>query len=185
MLYAIVAYPKVDFGKINDFRKKYDPHFSLIKPHITVAFPFQDTIPEGEIIKHIESRVEEIRSFQITISSYDKFFDHWLYLIISNGKQEVTKLHDVLYTDILEKYLRKDLPFIQHITIGLFSKKYLNSVSIDKNAQLDEEKYKKALRELKDINLNINADVEKVTLVKLNEDFTYLTDIKDFDLREA
>lgn len=185
MLYAVVAYPKVDFGKINDFRKKYDPHYSLIKPHITLVFPFQDTISEGAIIKHVEDRLDGLRSFSITINGYDKFFDHWLYLTISNGNREVTELHDVLYTNTLDKLLRKDLPFIPHITIGLFSKKYLNSVSVDINAQLDEERYKQALRKLSKIDLNFDASVETITLVKLTEDFSVLENIKDFDLIES
>ncbi len=37
----------------------------------------------------------------------------------------------------------------------------------------------------KNINLNINADVERLTLVKLNEDFIYLTNINNFDLNKV
>jgi hypothetical protein len=43
MAYAVVAYPDLeDESKIQEFRKKHDPYFQLIKPHITLVFPFPD-----------------------------------------------------------------------------------------------------------------------------------------------
>ena len=38
MFYALVHYPNIDTRRINEFRRKYDPHFDLIEPHITFVF---------------------------------------------------------------------------------------------------------------------------------------------------
>jgi hypothetical protein len=44
MLYALVHYPTVDVGSINQLRKKYDPQIDLIEPHLTLVFPVPASI---------------------------------------------------------------------------------------------------------------------------------------------
>jgi len=42
----------------------------------------------------------------------------YVFLVPDQGYAEVSLLHDRLYTGVLQPYLRLDLPYIPHITIG-------------------------------------------------------------------
>ena len=46
----ILIFPKFDnIELIKNIRKKYDPLYSLIMPHITLVFPFSDNISNQEL----------------------------------------------------------------------------------------------------------------------------------------
>lgn len=34
------------------------------------------------------------------------------------GKEQITKLHDILYTGPLLQFLKEDIPYIPHVTVG-------------------------------------------------------------------
>jgi len=55
MYYILVHYPKIDATKIENFRRKYDLTFEVIRAHITIVFPYQDVETE-EKIKHIKKK---------------------------------------------------------------------------------------------------------------------------------
>jgi 2'-5' RNA ligase len=118
MYYFLAYFPKIDFSQINKIRSKYDPNFSYIDPHIAVVFPVDSTIGESNLLDHIQSVTKKIVSFPISLSGLEKSWDHYLYLTVSKGTEEIVTLHDKLYSGILEKYWYKDIPYKPHITLG-------------------------------------------------------------------
>ncbi|MDM5194062.1 hypothetical protein QUG02_13900 [Bacillus hominis] len=42
----------------------------------------------------------------------------YLFLEIEQGKEQIEELHDKLYTGPLLPFLRKDIPYIPHVTVG-------------------------------------------------------------------
>lgn len=126
MSYVVLGYPKIsqgDFDWIQSIQQKYDlMQFTVVKPHVTYVFPTH-RLDEDALIKHVESKVIDTSAFKIKLDSTkvvendSKNYFH-AFLMPSVGFEEITKLHDVLYTDSLKSELRLDIPFIPHLGIG-------------------------------------------------------------------
>lgn len=156
MNYAVVYFPTVPMVHINDFREKYDPSQHTIPPHVTLISPFS-TISENQVIQHIETVTKTTNPFQIHLNGLVKSFDDCLFLLVKEGKQEIVKLHEKLYSGILAPYLQNDPPFMPHITLGLFRKK---------NNVFDKNLYDKAYKEAKKMNIDITCIFNNVSLIQ-------------------
>lgn len=121
MYYFLAQFPKIEFTQINEIRSKYDTNYSYIDPHIAVVFPVDSSIGESKLIDHIQSVTKNIASFPISLSGLEKSWDHYLYLTVSKGAENIIALHDKLYSGILEKYWFKNVPYKPHITLGFFA----------------------------------------------------------------
>lgn len=138
MNYAVVNFPTVSLSNINVIRERYDPTWNIIQPHITLVFPFS-TLSEHQVIEHLDLVIRTEKAFQIHLNGLTNSFDDYLFLLVKEGKQEVIKLRDKLYSGILTPYLRNDLPFIPHLTLGYFR---------SKDNTFDKDLYEKAYTEV-------------------------------------
>lgn len=154
--YALVFFLKNDLEHVQEFRKKYDPQWEIIAPHITIVFPLAD-LSEESIVTHIEKVTKTIKPFEIRLRGFMKSFDHCLFLLIQEGKEEIIALHDQLYTDSFASYLRSDIHFIPHMTIGYFA---------TKDDQLKRELYEEALAEATSIDFDIVCQFNSISLIK-------------------
>lgn len=119
MKYGIVAFPskKVqDFA--NSYRKRYDPHYSLITPHMTIKGVFEADENEIKIIaEKVVNVLKKHTPFSLNTSKVSSFapVTNALYLNI-NPTEELVSLHEDLnsieYNDV-ESYT-----FVPHITIA-------------------------------------------------------------------
>lgn len=126
MAYLVLAYPDLDqsdYDWIQDLRKKHDKqYFDVVQPHFTLVFSTNKLNLE-DFTQHAKEKVEELRAFEISLDSArvveddSKEFFHE-FLIPSKGFEEINKIHDELYTGLLESELRHDIPFIPHVGIG-------------------------------------------------------------------
>ena len=126
MSLLVLAYPqleKKDYEWIQSFRSKYDErYYSLVLPHFTLVFPVFN-LDEQPLITHVQKVSKNFKEFyfvlrcaQIVKDSFSDYTD--VFLIPEEGYRIFVKLHDALYSDILEKELRLDIPFIPHLGIG-------------------------------------------------------------------
>jgi len=113
-----------DFDWIQQLRAEHDrDNYDLIDPHLTLVFPAEG-IMEGDFFGHIEAVSDRyaiipfiLRGAVVFKGSFD---DHWyLFLVPEEGFTDLVKLHDALYTGLLEEELRADIPYIPHITVGV------------------------------------------------------------------
>lgn len=122
----VLAYPEIkseDYEWIQLIRKKYDDYyFNVVEPHFTIVFPvFNSSV--RLLSQHIRKISEATHSIKFNLRSTtivkDSFSDVTnVFLVPDIGNSEIIKLHDKLYTDILRKELRLDIPFIPHIAIA-------------------------------------------------------------------
>lgn len=154
MFYALVHYPAVNTASINQLRRSYDPQIDLIDPHITFVFPVHEAIGEQRLVSHIEKVLRGWKPFPIHLQGLQRSWDNSLFLLIQEGKMEVIRLHDELYTGILAKHLRDDLPFVPHLTLGAFAE--------------DEDRYLQALEEAERMQLDYRSIVDRLHLVKFD-----------------
>ena len=119
MKYGIVAFPskKVqDFA--NSYRKRYDPHYALITPHMTMKGVFEADETE---IKRIAQKIQDISSehkpFTLKITKVSSFspVTNAIYFHVEPTK-EIMNLHQALNS--IEFMDEEQYSFVPHITIA-------------------------------------------------------------------
>ena len=74
---TIMIFPKFNNMEIIDsIRKKYDPLADLVRPHITLVFPFQSDITDAKLGSHIENAIAGISPFSLHLAGIFKLFFH-------------------------------------------------------------------------------------------------------------
>lgn len=179
MYYGLVYFPQIGIEQINKLRQKYDPTYNLIAPHLPILFPVPALLGTERIIKHIESILKNWRSFEIHLSGFKKSWDHWLLLTIKNGNDEIKKLSVEIYSGFLSEYQRKDIEFIPHISLGLFTTNISNyDLKNPEKLTFDENKFKEALLEAESMQLDFKCLLDNLDFIVLNNDFTEIHTLK-------
>jgi 2'-5' RNA ligase len=170
MVYALVHYPNVDTQRINLLRKKYDPQFDLIEPHLTLMFPVPESIGENNLLHHLQCVLSSRQPFPIHLRGFQKSWDDYLFLMVQEGNVDIIGLHSEIYTGVLADYRKADIRFVPHLTLGVFAN--------------NENEYSEALEEAKRLDLDYRCVVDKVHLVKVNNDRTQIVWNREFSLLE-
>ena len=117
--YAIVIFPKFENEfHIQQIRDRYDPLAVLIDPHITLVFPHESDFPIEQLRTHIQHAIQGIRPFEVYLQGITGSESEYLFLNIKVGNDQIIKLHDRLYSGLLESHLKKDHTYIPHLTVG-------------------------------------------------------------------
>ncbi|GLC82684.1 2'-5' RNA ligase family protein [Lacrimispora brassicae] len=118
---TIMIFPEFhNMDVINFYRNKYDPLSALVKPHITLVFPFQSNISNDILNQHICSQLMNMKPFEITLHGVSKHPDelgNYLFLNVIKGKDPIRQIHEKLYSQILKEY-NKGYPYSPHLTLG-------------------------------------------------------------------
>jgi 2'-5' RNA ligase len=168
MIYALVHYPSIDTRRIQLLRKKYDPQFDLIGPHLTLMFPVPESVGEDNLVLHLSSVLSDRRPFPVHLRGFQKSWDGYLFLMVQEGGADMTGLHGKIYTGVLADYGKEDAPFVPHLTLGAFAG--------------NEHEYAVALEEAKRLDLDYRCVLDKVHLVKINDERTRIVWSKEFSL---
>lgn len=119
MKYGIVIFPTKQLQDLaNSYRKRYDPHYSLIPPHITLANSFEAGEIDGkEIAKKCNLAAKKIEPFQIHVTKYSSFqpVNNVIYMKIEPTK-EIINLHESIYESLGGQ--NPEYNFVPHITVG-------------------------------------------------------------------
>ncbi len=177
--YALVHFPEIDRAKINELRDEYDPYKNLIDVHITIVFPVQ--VDQDALVRHIENVLSGWKPFHIHLNGLVLSFDRWLFLTVQDGNDQLVKLFEELYSGILSPHRRHDIEFIPHIGLGYFgTAEYdLTGQSV---APLDEARYKVGLGKAEAADLDFVTQIDRLSLVELDDQFTKTTVVKEFVL---
>lgn len=118
MNYGIAILPDQSIQQLaNSFRKRYDPHYKLILPHITIreSFHVSSESELSPIISELEAAAQTTPSFNLIIAKISTFYpvNNVIYLAI----EESENLRD-LHKRIGEPADKRPYAFIPHITIA-------------------------------------------------------------------
>ena len=152
--------------KLINFRNKYYFKADLVLPHVTFVFPFTFEGEIRDLENHIETTIKGIDAFNFSLESFSVSFDNHVFLDFQKGRENIQKIHDNLYTEILTPFLRKDIPYSPHITI----------------ATCNEENRNKILNELQGIFIPFKGKVESISLMKIPDRNTPRESVKEFKL---
>lgn len=115
----ILLFPNIDnINIIQKIRLKYDKLAQKISPHITIVFPFEDDITNEELYNKLILLTNNIECFNISLKGIILTNDKYVVLKVVMGSDKIKELHDCIYKDILPKYLRDDIEYIPHLTLG-------------------------------------------------------------------
>lgn len=148
---TIMIFPQFSNQEIiNEIRKKYDPLYNLVSPHITLVFPFKSSMPNEILSQKLEECLKETVSFSLVlqgISRQKDVYGNYIFLNVKKGSREIVEIHNSLYKDIFGEPC--DWPYVPHMTIG-------NLDSADKMEQ--------AYDSIKDMDTCFGTVVEKVSV---------------------
>ncbi|SDW08157.1 2'-5' RNA ligase [Marininema mesophilum] len=119
MKYGVVIFPEKKIQDIaNSYRKRYDPHYALIPPHITLkeAYDFDEN-HLNEATNHLEQISRETAPFEILLHKVSTFHPttNVLYLAVQES-EDIYSLHEQVNSG--ELFHESSYQFIPHITIG-------------------------------------------------------------------
>ncbi|SHE93917.1 2'-5' RNA ligase [Seinonella peptonophila] len=139
--------------QIQEWRKRYDPLYALIPPHITLVFPFESEHPSSLLKKHVQQIAHETSSFSIQLQGITGTIEQYLFLRVVQGNDLIIHLHDDLYTSVLLPYLNRQYFYAPHVTVGRFEQR---------------EAFKQALIETEGLNQVFQAKVDRIYVEQID-----------------
>lgn len=120
MKYGIAIFPSKPLQDIaNSLRKRYDSHYALIPPHITLkeAFELNDNQDLKAVVAEIKKVSKSINPFLLRFYKYSSFspVSNTIYLKVEENDQLMT-LQKALNSGALQQ--EEKYQFVPHITIG-------------------------------------------------------------------
>ena len=171
MYYCLIYCPNSGVDVFQEIRRKYDPTFEVVGPHVTVVFPVPDALDESSLRSHIDNVLSERHPFEIRFGGLCKSADHWLLLKVAEGGSEFVKLHRALYTGILRGYLRSDVEYVPHLGLGLFLKESARyNWAAPQDIDFDQAGYDRAVREASALPIDSDCFVDRLELVTLPDE---------------
>ncbi len=119
MKFGIVIFPSKEVQDLaNSYRKRYDPAYSLIPPHITVKERFEfDDSKLDLLIESLHAVAKETEPFPLIVKKVSSFYPvtNTIYLKVE-PVDELMELNEKLYSGEFPK--ERSFAFVPHITIG-------------------------------------------------------------------
>ena len=155
MYYVMGFYPEFS-PKLSRFiaaiREAHDPTAFLVAPHVTLLFPTAHTIGETRLIAHIENALRDAGPFEIKFGGFSKSQDHWLFLDLKQGAEQIRSLYRAIYSGILAEERYEG--FCPHLGLGLFLKPgALYDYRNPRDSDFDRERYEAVLEQARTLPL--------------------------------
>jgi 2'-5' RNA ligase superfamily len=170
MHYGVAIFPTVD-PLVDELRRRYDPTVDVIAPHLTVVYPVPESIGRDRLAAHVERVAAAVEPFTIRFGGLRRSRDHWLFLTLAEGDDDVRRLHDSLHTGILATYRAVDRPFVPQLGLGHFLRPGATYDWDHPRAKdFDARRYEAACREAEPLLASPDDRIDAVHLVGIPDD---------------
>ncbi|HDX9577763.1 TPA: YjcG family protein [Bacillus pseudomycoides] len=119
MKLGIVIFPsKMIQDKANGLRKRYDPHYALVPPHITLKAPFEVADEKLErIVQELHAISKKANPFTLHVGKVSSFapVNNVIYFKVEKTP-ELTFLNEEMHRGIFTQ--DREYAFVPHLTIG-------------------------------------------------------------------
>ncbi len=95
-----------------------------------------------------------IQPIEIEFANQISSEGEYLFLRVERGKEQIEELHDRLYTGPLLQFLRADIPYIPHVTVGRKS-----------SAELVAE----IAKEIPSFHEKLNCEINRISVERIGE----------------
>ncbi|RZJ63571.1 MAG: 2'-5' RNA ligase family protein [Flavobacterium sp.] len=107
---------------IGQLRLRFDPKALLVAPHVTLVFP-TDKISEGVLRAEVAKSLLGFQGFRMDFDELRIVAEGdnelvSIFLLVGLGREAVVGLHTNLYSGVLCGELRKEIPYVPHVTLG-------------------------------------------------------------------
>lgn len=118
MLRSIAIYPSFNREyEIQRVRNQFDHLADVVRHHATLVFPFDSALSTEDLRIHMKSALQNMHPFRLTLGS-PLAVGNTVQIPVVNGACALTVMHDRLYSGILRSFLREDIPYRPHVTVG-------------------------------------------------------------------
>ena len=152
---TIMIFPEFENMRIIDaVREQFDPLARFVRPHITLVFPFESDMSNGELARILHRRLASVRPFPVCLGGFSRHIDDFgctLFLDVRQGGEEICRISRLLYDHEFAPY-DAGYPYVPHITVG----------KLDTPAALDDAY--EAVRGLPD---RFNSIVRKISVEEI------------------
>ncbi len=125
-LRTIMIFPQFHNIEIIDkIRGQYDHLADLVRPHITIVFPFESELSNEELSGILSERLKNIRPFSLKlqgVSQVEDTYGNYLFLEVKEGLDEIVRMHDSFYQHEFSRF-DLGLPYVPHMTVGKLTDK--------------------------------------------------------------
>ena len=116
---AVVWFPPAAITQaIEAFRTAHDPLAASLPAHVTLVFPFESTLTALQVATHVKRVVARWPQLPLRLEGAEALLGQWVNLRVTQGRAAVVELHDRLYRGVLAPFLRSELAFDPHLTLG-------------------------------------------------------------------
>jgi 2'-5' RNA ligase len=119
MKFGVVIFPSKKLQDlVNSYRKRYDPHYALISPHLTLKNSFEASEDEAvQLAEKLQQVARNHHAFTIKTSKISSFqpVNNVIYLKVE-PTDELSHLHAEITHELSQKTL--EYSFVPHITLG-------------------------------------------------------------------
>lgn len=119
MKFGIGIFPSKPLQDIaNSYRKRYDPHYALIPPHLTLKAPFEGPEEDAKgMAEKLHSVAKRFAPVNVHVSKFSSFHpvNNVIYLKVEPST-ELTDLHEAI--EALDLGAKSEYSFVPHITLG-------------------------------------------------------------------
>ena len=119
-LAIVIVPPAKDMTLVEGVRRRFDHLADAIPAHVTLVFSFERESADSALLNHVIHAATGFPTFDLVLDGVACSWDHFLFLLVAQGGEQLQELHDRLYTGFLRPLLSEQV-FTPHVTLGRFA----------------------------------------------------------------
>ncbi|MFD0680314.1 MULTISPECIES: 2'-5' RNA ligase family protein [unclassified Paenibacillus] len=157
MLYGIAVFPSQEIKEFaNHYRRRYDPQFASIEPHLTLRAR-EDWTEEQlhKVHSHLKHVTAACKPLELHFNRFSTFFpvNNVIYMALSDP-EPLEALYNLLCSGVLEE-MNKPYAFTPHLTVA---------------QNLDDDELHDVFASLRPKSLDMGCTIDRIMLLKLSDD---------------
>lgn len=118
-LRTVMIFPELSgMRAIDALRRRYDPLAALVRPHITLVFPFESGMSDDELADILSQAAKDVAPFALRLQGFsEETGERYLFLNVTKGAGPLALLHDRLYAGRLAPF-DAGRAYVPHMTVG-------------------------------------------------------------------
>lgn len=120
MKFGIAVFPSKDVQDFaNSYRKRYDPHYNLIPPHLTIREPAEGSVEDMQrALEHLDQLAARKKPFSVRFNRFSTFYpsSNVVYMALEDPQPFIR-----LYEEVCSGSLQQENPrhhYNPHLTVG-------------------------------------------------------------------
>lgn len=103
---------------VDAFRRDHDPLHGNLPAHVWLVFPFATNLTSVQIAAHARRVVANWPAMSANLRDVESILDEFVILMVRERSESLVALHDKLYQGVLKPFLRPELTYTPHVTLG-------------------------------------------------------------------